>query len=136
MAKFNGAPLNPSSYRVALTSNCSLGQTAKRYLPFNNLSESTTLSYLTMTTAAANGRLISITAWPQSGGGSSTMGLHINSNATAASTDTQTLVAGVPTTFTFSSGNTFSQNDELAFSITSTSNPNGFAAQIILEYDY
>ena len=125
-----------SSYRVALQSNCFLGQSTKVYLPFNSLSEQTGFSYIVLTPAAANGRLVSITIWTTSGGGSTVMGLHINSNPTAASTDTQTLSTGVPTTFTFSSGNTFSQNDELSFSIDPTSNPNGISAQIILEYDY
>ena len=63
------------------------------------------------------------------------MGLHLNSNATAAATVTRTLSTGTPLTFTFSSGNTFSQNDELSFSVDPTNNINGLAAQIVLEYD-
>ena len=124
-----------SSYRVVLQSNCYLSQATKIYLPFNSLSEQSNFNYISLTPAAANGQLISITVWPQSGGGSTVAGLHINSNGTATATDTQTLSSGAPTTFTFS-GATFSQNDELSFSIDPTSNPNGFSAQIILEYDY
>ena len=86
--------------------------------------------------APADGRVISISVWPQSSGGSTVMGFHLNSNATAASTDTQTLTAGTPVTFTFSSGNTFSQNDELSFSIDPLTTPNGLFFSIILEYDY
>jgi len=73
--------------------------------------------------------------WPQASGGSTVAGLHLNSNATAATTVTETISAGTPLTFTFSSNNTFSQNDELSFSLDPTSNINGLAAQIVLEYD-
>jgi len=48
---------------------------------------------------------------------------------------TETISAGAPLTFTFSSNNTFSQNDELSFSLDPTNNINGLAAQIVLEYD-
>ena len=123
-----------TTYRTVIESSCFLSQATKIYLPFNSLSEQTSFNYLSITPAAADGQLISITVWPQSGGGSTVAGLHINSNATATATDTQTLSSGAPATFTFS-GATFSQNDELSFSIDPTSNPNGFATQIVLEYD-
>ena len=124
-----------TTYRTVIESSCLLAQTALRYLPFNSLSEQTSFNYLSITPAAADGKVVSITMWPQSSGGSTVVGLHINSNATAATTDTQTISAGTPLTFTFSSGNTFSQNDELSFSVASTSNINGLASQIVLEYD-
>ena len=124
-----------TTYRTVIESSCFFGQTTQRYLPFNSLSEQTSFNYLSITPAAANGKLVSITMWPQSSGGSTVVGLHINSNATAATTDTQTISAGTPLTFTFSSNNTFSQNDELSFSVDPTSNINGLAAQIVLEYD-
>jgi hypothetical protein len=124
-----------TTYRTVIESSCYLGQSTKIYLPFNSLSEQTSFNYLSITPAAADGKLISITLWPQSSGGSTVAGLHLNSNATAATTVTETISTGTPLTFTFSSGNTFSQNDELSFSLTSTSNINGLAAQIVLEYD-
>ena len=124
------------TYRAVIESSCYFGQTTKRYLPFNSLSEQSSFNYLSVTPAAANGKLISITIYPQSAGGSTVAGLHINSNATAATTDTQTISAGTPVTFTFSSNNTFSQNDELSFSLDPTNNINGMSAQIVLEYDY
>ncbi len=124
-----------TTYRTVIESSCYFGQTTQRYLPFNSLSEQTSFNYLSITPAAANGKLISVTMWPQSSGGSTVVGLHINSNSTAATTDTQTISAGTPLTFTFSSNNTFSQNDELSFSVDPTNNINGLAAQIVLEYD-
>jgi hypothetical protein len=123
-----------TTYRTVIESSCFLAQSTLIYLPFNSLTEQTSFSYLSITPAAADGQLISITVWPQAGGGSTVAGLHVNSNPTATATDTQTLSSGVPTTFTFS-GATFSQNDELSFSIDPTSNPNGFSTQIVLEYD-
>ena len=124
-----------TTYRTILESNCFFGQSTLKYLPFNSLSEQSGFNYLTITPAAADGKLVSITIWPQSAGGSTAVGLHLNSNATAAATVTQTLSTGTPLTFTFSSGNTFSQNDELSFSVDPTNNINGLAAQIVLEYD-
>jgi hypothetical protein len=124
-----------TTYRTILESNCFFGQSTLRYLPFNSLSEQSGFNYLTITPAAADGKLVSITIWPQSAGGSTAVGLHLNSNTTAAATVTQTLSTGTPLTFTFSSGNTFSQNDELSFSVDPTNNINGLAAQIVLEYD-
>ena len=124
-----------TTYRTVIESSCYFGQTTLRYLPFNSLSEQTSFNYLSITPAAANGKLISITLWPQASGGSTVAGLHLNSNATAATTVTETISAGTPLTFTFSSNNTFSQNDELSFSLDPTSNINGLAAQIVLEYD-
>ena len=125
-----------SSYRTQIVSNGFYSQADKRYLTFNTTGETTGFNYLSLMPAPANGRVISISVWNQSGGGSTVMGFHKNSNATASSTDTQTLTLGVPVTFTFSSGNTFSQNDELSFSIDPTSTPNGLFFSIILEYDY
>lgn len=125
-----------SSYRVQLQSMGFYGQNSLRYLTFNTTGETTGFNYISIIPAPASGRLISITAWPQSSAGSTIMGFHVNSNATAASTDTQTLTAGSPATFTFSSGNTFSALDELSFSINPTNNPNGLSFSIILEYDY
>ncbi len=124
-----------TTYRTVIESSCFLAQNTLRYLPFNSLSEQTSFNYLSITPAAADGKLVSITMWPQSSGGSTVVGLHINSNATAATTDTQTITAGTPLTFTFSSNNTFSQNDEISFSVNPTNNINGLAAQIVLEYD-
>jgi len=124
-----------TTYRTVIESSCYFGQTTLRYLPFNSLSEQTSFNYLSITPAAADGKLVSITMWPQSSGGSTVVGLHINSNATAATTNTQTISAGTPLTFTFSSNNTFSQNDEISFSVDPTNNINGLAAQIVLEYD-
>jgi len=124
-----------TTYRTIIESSCFFGQNTLRYLPFNSLSEQSGFNYLSITPAAADGKLVSITMWPQSSGGSTVVGLHINSNATAATTDTQTITAGTPLTFTFSSNNTFSQNDELSFSVNPTNSINGIAAQIVLEYD-
>ncbi len=124
-----------TTYRTVIESSCYFGQTTKKYLPFNSLSEQSSFNYLSITPAAADGKLISITLWPQSSGGSTIAGLHLNSNATAATTVTETISAGTPLTFTFSSNNTFSQNDELSFSLDPTNNINGLAAQIVLEYD-
>ena len=124
-----------TTYRTVIESSCFFGQNTLRYLPFNSLSEQSGFNYLSITPAAANGKLVSLTMWPQSSGGSTVVGLHINSNSTAATTDTQTISAGTPLTFTFSSNNTFSQNDELSFSINPTNSINGIACQIVLEYD-
>ena len=125
-----------SSYRTQIVSNGFYAQNSLRYITFNTTGETTGFNYLSLMPAPANGRLISISAWPQSSGGSTVIGLHINSNATAATTDTQTLTAGTPVTFTFSSNNTFSQNDEISFSVNPTNTPNGLFFSIILEYDY
>jgi hypothetical protein len=127
---------SPTTYRVQLQSMGFYSQNSLRYLTFNTTGETTGFNYISIIPAPASGRLISITAWPQSSAGSTTMGFHVNSNATAASTDTQTLTAGSPAQFTFSSGNTFSALDELSFSINPTNNPNGLSFSIILEYDY
>ena len=135
IAAASGGGAAATTYRTVIESSCFFGQSTLRYLPFNSLSEQTSFNYLSITPAAANGKLVSLTMWPQSAGGSTVVGLHINSNSTAATTDTQTISAGTPLTFTFSSNNTFSQNDELSFSVNPTNSINGMACQIVLEYD-
>jgi hypothetical protein len=125
-----------SSYRVAIMSNGFYSQNSLRYLTYNTTTETTSANtYISIIPAAANGKVISVTCWPQSSGGSSVLSFYVN-GGTASATDTQTLTSGVPVQFTFSSGNTFSALDELAFSIDPTNTPNGLSFQIILEYDY
>ena len=116
-------------------SNGFYAQNTLRYLTYNTTTETTGNNYISIIPAAAAGRVISVTCWPQSSGGSSELAFYVN-GGTASATDTHTLTSGVPVQFTFSSGNTFSALDELSFSIDPTNTPNGLSFQIILEYDY
>ena len=127
-----------TTYRVALQSNYYDNTTGspKRFMPFNSLSEQGSAgTYLTVVPAFNDGKVLGAAIWTQGSAGECIFGLHINSSLTAAATDTQTCSAGEVTIFTLSTNNTFSQGDEIGFSLDPTAFPYGVSAQIIIEYD-
>ena len=68
-------------------------------------------------------------------GGSTVVGLHINRNASAATTVTQTLSSDATVTYTFSSSNTFSAGNLLALSMDVSTAPGDINLCAVWEYD-
>ena len=124
----------PTTYRCAYAMAALLGQTALRYMPFNTLTENSVPTAYTVTLPVpSSGQVIAISLWATSTS-TITVSTHKNGSATIIESDTIACTGGVPATFLFSS-TTFSQDDELHFGVSGTSNPNGTIINVILEYD-
>ena len=132
--KMNGITVGASTYRCAYVMVSSLNQTARRYMPFNTLTEGSSPStYTNILPVPSSGQVIAIALWPQSTS-TITVSTHKNGSSTIIESSTTSCTGGVPYTFLFSS-TTFSQNDELHFGVSGTANPNGTVINVILEYD-
>ena len=132
--KVNGITVGASTYRCAYVMAASLNQTARRYMPFNTLTEGSSPStYTNILPVPSSGQVIAISLWPQSTS-TITVSTHKNGSSTIIESSTTACTGGVPSTFLFTS-TTFSQNDELHFGVAGTANPNGTVINVILEYD-
>jgi len=134
--KFHGINIDvtPTTYRCAYVMAALLGQTTRRYMPFNTLTEGSNLAaYTNILPVPSSGQVIAVSLWATSTS-TITVSTHKNSSSTIIESDTIACTGGVPSTFLFSS-TTFSQNDELHFGVAGTANPNGTVINVILEYD-
>ena len=132
--KVNGITVGASTYRCAYVMVASLAQTARRYMPFNTLTEGSVISsYTNLLPVPSSGQVIAIALFPQSTS-TITVSTHKNSSTAVVESSTISCTGGVPSTFLFSS-TTFSQDDELHFGVAGTANPNGTVINVILEYN-
>jgi len=134
--KYHGININvtPTTYRCAYVMAAALGQTTRRYMPFNTLTEGSVISsYTNLLPVPSSGQVIAIALFPQSTS-TITVSTHKNSSTAVVESSTISCTGGVPSTFLFSS-TTFSQDDELHFGVAGTANPNGTVINVILEYD-
>jgi len=132
--KVNGITVGASTYRCAYVMAALLGQTSRRYMPFNTLTEGSVISaYTNLLPVPSSGQVLAISLWATSTA-DITVSTHKNGSTTVIESSTISCTGGVPATFLFTS-TTFSQNDELHFGVAGTANPNGTVINVILEYD-
>ena len=115
----------------------------KHYIPMGgNVSDSTTWYFQHGWLAPHDGKLLKV--FLRTGGynnfgvkygGSTIVGLHLDANATAVTTDTQTLADGTTYTYTFTSNNTFTAGQMLSLSAHNSTNMGDVWATAIWEYD-
>ena len=109
------------------------------YIPLNTTTDQADFQEYAVWVAPHDGRLIKVMVRPKgySGnfGGSTVVGLHINRNATAAQTVTETLGSDATVTYTFTSSNTFSAGDLLSLSMDVSTAPGDVNIVAVWEYD-
>ena len=109
------------------------------YIPINSITDQAALEEYANWIAPHDGKLLKVMvrAKGYSGnyGGSTVIGLHIDRNASAATTVTQTLSSDATVTYTFSSSNTFSAGNLLALSVDVSTAPGDINLCAVWEYD-
>ena len=109
------------------------------YVPLNTTTDQASFEEYACWMAPHDGKLLKVMIRPKgyssNYGGSTVIGLHINRNGTAATTDTQTLGSDATVTYTFSSSNTFSAGDLLSLSVDVSTAPGDVNLCAIWELD-
>jgi hypothetical protein len=109
--------------------------TSKIYLGLNNSTKNTSIGHESTWIAPYNGVLKKILIYSDASGGNTTVGLHINANATAQKSITQSLSATTTLEYIFSDLNNFDKSDLLSVSVDCSTDPIHIRAICVWQYN-
>lgn len=115
--------------------------TGKEYIPWSGTSEQASPNYISQGVAPYTGRLVKVLVRSSAGMGSTTVGIHINTDgnsvisSTAEETKTFSMVANTTAPFNFTNANHFAAGDIIGVSIDPSTAHGNVNVTCVWEYD-